>query len=489
MDYLIYFIVSFLSFTFSTQNELQLVFSFLNGGNIQPQRGVSSSGLDYLGNIWSNPGEISSFGLRSQFLLGRGTFVKYKNFTSDSFDPLEWNIQSIEFNSSLTSTQAFMTGFYPVQTTNLTSYQEKTATIPVSNTTYTLPKTLGSSAILNNIQIFPVHLFESLDEVNFYLYGFASCKPILKIIDQNTNNSQISSFITSFVNKHGKQIENMYSINSTIVQSYDFIFTLLSTININNIEGNSLNILSTNNINITDILNDAQKFLWLDLYIRYNSDNSTMLSKITVSQMVDYVFPSIDALIKNKEIIDYFPKKYSVFTMTDISLASFLNLMNIIYNTALYDIPYNSLLSIELSFNTTDSNYYINVLFNEKIIKREEYNIFKSKLLQYYIPKHEILTFCQYNEEEIIGAIYYYLLIAFSVLTGIFFIAFIVILICCCCCYERITNNKENKVHVVITTTIGNETPRMKTNKNQTHDRIPTTDRKELTDRVSHKIN
>lgn len=479
----------FLSLTLasSLQEELKLVFSYLNGGNIQVQRGVSKYGIDYLGNVWLNPGEISPYGLRAQFLLGRGTWVKYQNFTSDTFNPLEWFIQSIEFNNSLTSTQAFMTGFFPSQKASLTSYQQSTAVIPVSNSTYTLPSSLGSSPIVNNIQVFPIHLFESLDEVNFYLYGFISCNPIVQVINQNTNNTQISTFITSFESKYGQQLEKMYSINSTVVKSYDFIFTLLTAININNIEGNSLNALSNNNINITEILNDVKTFLWLDLYVRYNSDVNSILSKITVSQMVDYVFPSIDAFILNNKTIDYFPKKYSVFTMTDISLASFLNLMNLIYNTTLYDVPYNSLLSFELLYNTTDSHYYINILFNEKVIKKEEYSLFKTRVSQYYMSKKQILNFCQYVQEEKIGIIYYYLLIAFAVLTGVFLAAFIVVLICCCCCYESLNKKEENKAQVILTT-MGNETPQVKSKKNIEHEIIPTTERQGF-DRVSHKIN
>ena len=66
----------------------------MKGGNNVPNK-LNDQGYDVLGELWDYSGEITALGLRSQFLLGRAYYQKYKGFISDSFKkkPFEFYCQ------------------------------------------------------------------------------------------------------------------------------------------------------------------------------------------------------------------------------------------------------------------------------------------------------------------------------------------------------------------------------------------------------------
>ena len=440
-------------FNFNLSKDLRMVYSIMKGGNNVPNK-LNDQGYDVLGELWDYSGEITALGLRSQFLLGRAYYQKYKGFISDSFKYNEWFIGTTDFNKTEMSVQAFMIGVYPSNNLNLTSIQESNAKPPIRVNYDTKP--LNGNVFPSNIQVFPYHVFQETNKKYFYLYGFRECKPITRIFNNNTNRVEVLDFISNFKANYSSKLVNVFNqLNDTFLNDYDFLFNLMDTYTSGYLEGKRFDVLVKNNIDLVSFYNVAQEFLQLDLNFKYNGDDNFMLSKITTSSLLDQLITWIEnrILLDKNENFGYFgylsPKMISL-SLHDISISSLMVYLNKVFNSKILSISKSSQLIFEL-YSQNDM-YFVSIFYNDNLlIENIPYNEFKTGLYKYYMTEEQILDFC-YDmpsilvSESFVDIIYRNLLIIFAVGATVFFIAFIILIICCCCCFRRKSNKEENVI-------------------------------------------
>lgn len=79
---------------------------------------LDREGLDYLGEKWENPGELTGSGQRMEYILGLRNRQRYiidkYNFLSERYNPHELLVYCSEFNRTMISMIAQLQGLYPM---------------------------------------------------------------------------------------------------------------------------------------------------------------------------------------------------------------------------------------------------------------------------------------------------------------------------------------------------------------------------------------
>lgn len=447
---------------------LKFLFSFIKGGFRQPERGVYN-GVDILGESWKFPGELLPSGYRSQFLLGRATKIKYSKFLPEYYNYNDWVIKSNGYSKNLISTNAYMFGLYE-KSSNKTKIKES---IMRNNKTYPpveideeVVLSLGNSRLPNDMEIFPIEIFDKEDKSYFFLYGFQECKPILNQFTTNEKSFIIKNNTEKIKSMYGDKLQGLFfQNNNSFLENYNFQYELFDNTYSGYIEGKNLTNLINFKIDKNDFVNASIEFLLNDIYVKYNGDEEFILSKITVSTFLNEII-----LYMNSSVYDLENKKKGVvYSVHDFNIVSFLTYFDAVFKTNstiksnYKDLIYNSQLNIELYYNEKSNEYSVDICINQDyILTNINYDVFISKMKSFYMTNDEIFEYCfgkknntNENDDEMVDKSFYIMTVAFGVLAVLFFMLFVVILSCCCILYIRKTKKKKEikkEMNIIITT-------------------------------------
>ena len=167
--------------------------------------------IDYLGEKWTNPGELTGVGQRMHYILGlrnRKKYVKDETFLSEKFDPHEMLIFSSNYNRTMISCSSQLQGLYP-QKDNLGEIlsleQKKMAYPQVNITDEKINKALielGNSSLPNLMILTPVRMVGDLDK-KMNVYDLKECKKARNaIFEKNLIIYQMIILKNSVINMH-----------------------------------------------------------------------------------------------------------------------------------------------------------------------------------------------------------------------------------------------------------------------------------------------
>jgi hypothetical protein len=415
--------------------ELRFVWTMFRHGARAPQSGLSAGNIDMLGQQWVNPGELTAVGMRMHYLLGHRNRLRYGTFLSNTYTPLEIYIKSSDFNRTIMSAQAQLQGLYPPPSGPTLSNAQQNIAYPPDNN-YDLAQQqslLGSSALMNGIQVFPIHVFDTTDPNFFFVSNPTACTPLINVLLQNEQNPTIQNFLTKFNTTYGAQLLNLFgkTSNPNYFMNYNLVSLLFDTFLSDYTDQRNLTALANAGIDLVAFNNSAYEFHFNDMLLNYNGDTNLTFAKIVMSSQLRDVLNWMTWRIGNdtsgnQAYTGYGNPKYVMYSEHDFTLGSaqaFLNAALGPINE--YAMSYASNLFIELwrPDNVADpttlkaSDYYVNIIYNEHVLLASvSFPTFNSSITNLTWSPNDVFNFCGFNttSQNAVFNSYYYATVALS---------------------------------------------------------------------------
>ncbi len=160
-------------------------------------------------------------------------------------------------------------------------------------------------------------------------------------------------------------------------------------------------------------------------------DEDNYSARVVMSPIIKRIFKYLDNIISSdkgflKNINDPIFVMYSAH---DTNIAQMLVTLKkgLDLNLLEKNIPFASNIIIEFSQDDIDKNYIIEIAYNGKVIYKELYNKFLSRMNSILVSDDEITTFCDLRERS---SIYIFYGIAIICLASFSFILIIALIIC-----------------------------------------------------------
>lgn len=418
----------------SSQN-YRFIFSIFRHGARAPSRNITN-GVDIFGNLWVSPGEVTSSGLRMNYILGRRTRAKYDVFLSSLYDTRELIVRTSIYNRTMMSAEAFLQGLYPNSGPVLTTYQENNA-YPKFNGNLAGYRPSGG-ALPNGMQVFPIYQFQP--DKYFFMYEFSSCPAMDDVFESNLNSDDIKNFKNTFKATYGEKLRSYFKWNDTTpLDNHNNLFAIADTFIADFQEGADLSALQNTGINLNDFNNTLYNFAQLDIYSYYNGGSDLMLARITVSIFLDEILMWMSNRVnydlgKDFRYYGYKSPKIAAYSTHDVTLGSFLAYLKSVFNSTTYYTPYGSGLFIELVSNQNPqslSDFFVNINYNDNdILVGYKYTDFIDKIRQNYWNEDQIFSKCN-GVPVFVAWGFKNATIVLGVLLGVCFVLLIITLVCC----------------------------------------------------------
>ena len=356
---------------------------------------LDSEGLDYLGEKWENPGELTPSGQRMEYILGlrnRQRYIVNKyQFLSEKYDPHEILVYCSEFNRTMISMISQLQGLYPMYSKGgdtLTPKQINESIPPFDINCSEITdeiQNLNNSALPNYMTAIPVHQI-NYAEKRFVNYNNKDCKPkVNKTLEYNKKTKQtIIEAGDFFNNKYSERLSHFYTKNpKDFKYDFDWILSFCDTLISDYSEGKTLeNFVNRTGIDIEPLLGECSDLIVINYRDEICGDENNdilLLESPLLKEMVNYMRMRVDADI-NGEIIENNITDYSRPKMIIISGHDVTITFQIIYmikyfglDLNLYKLPtYTSQIAYELirtsdddAKNLTYADYKVFLYFND----------------------------------------------------------------------------------------------------------------------------
>ena len=390
----------------------QFVFTVYSNGASAPSKDSVDNTFneDYFGERWDQPGEITPVGIRQMYILGLKHKELFGNFLSNSYNPNELKIESLDHNLNLMSAEAYLQGLYPPQSgPTLTPYQKNLAFPPGSSNSNSIGDfdidKLGNSALPNAAQIFSVESFSIEEYKHFYIYDIPSnCKDMYHQLIKNEKSEMTVNEINKIINKFGDNLEKVLGPETKKrLADYTYINRVINAFISGYTEGKLHKRLTDSGINLKEFNTAATEFKFYDHYkvknlrpLKDGKDglngethdslfNEAMLShfgndlNMYFANIIKYNIDTVSYLKKNKLP----PLKMVAWSVDSVLISSILAFLNEKLDTKIYDVPYASSLTFELisvsddlKINNLNEVYFVKITFNKVEIISIGYTIF-----------------------------------------------------------------------------------------------------------------
>ena len=415
---LIFFIV--VNINFLAGNEKLIFVELQSRHGARSPLNYYDNNKDFMGQNWTNSGELTGVGQRMEYILGlrnRKRYITELQFLSEKFDPHEILIFSTSLNRTLLSMTSQLQGFYPITQTSgekLNPDQLNISFPPmnISGVDNEEIISLGNWSMPNNITLIPIHMISPLEK-RIVVYDAIDCKEKVTAITLKNKNENED------VVKLGKNFNDIYSKNLskflplTEYHEYDFddIGKICDALIADSTEGRDLsNFFIETNFDKDTLIEDCKEILAVSfskkLYGDRNNEVLLLEASPVLREMIHYMKQRVDADIKGEKIeenaIDYSRPKMVIISGHDTTVAAQLLFILKFFNLdlGLYELPaYSAQVAFEVSRNENKtqnlsySDYHVCFYYNDDLIlnttmdefiKTVEKNIWSSKKINHF---------------------------------------------------------------------------------------------------------
>ena len=315
---------------------------------------------------WIDPSainELTSAGIRQEYLAGKYVRLLYSSFIPDTYDPAKILIRSTNTNRTIQSAYC--------QSYGLFSYSEQvhgTQTItsrpPVINDLSEIENILGSNITANNF-IPSVIKVATTTYDTLLAPDWGVCEYYYKIQNQVYQTDEWNNLMTTFKNDYLPIIADMFSFDKNIVGNDSYINLLDSLICAH------YNSYITLNSELIESFKNIYGLLTSTKYVGPPSMNYT-LAKIGSSNVLNDIVEKFDRKVRDPS----YELVYVEYSFHDT------NIMYILYTLKLIPfgayIPFASNIFFELSAGGSD--YNVKVIFNGEKLMDMPFEEFKEKV-------------------------------------------------------------------------------------------------------------
>ena len=447
----------FLSFIHFSKNE-KLIFASLHSRHgARAPLNCDDNRIDYLGEEWTNPGELTSTGQRMEYILGLRNRQRYitgnkYQFLSEQYDPHEILVYSTNVNRTILSITSQLQGLYPMYSRsgyNLTQEQIDVSIPPINISYNEIQKeieNLNSSALPNFMTVIPIHTL-SAEEKKMNVPDSTGCnEKVNKTRDNNKfKNDKIIQAAKNFNNKYSKKLHNYYDKNpENFTYDFDWIGLFCDTMISDYSDGRKMeDFLKRTTINGTELLEDCRQIVLINFREDFYGDKDNAVILISESKLIKevlhYMKLKIDEDLQDKNnalnVSDYSKPKMLIYSGHDSTLTAEelfmikyfgLKVENYIYPT------YSTQLAFEVTRGDTKpqdySGYKVTFYFNDEALIVKTFDEFEKIINEKTWNEQKVKEFCEGKENKINSINFQlYIIIGLSALAFILFIVIIVL--------------------------------------------------------------
>ena len=408
------FLIIFISIIIRTNEKenLRLVFEIYKHGAISPKITQEKELKDLFGEKWDDKDELTSVGLRQEFLIGYINKLRYTNtFIKEQFDPREVLFYSLNSNKSILSSYALSQGFFPPKTgLTLTQKQILNAVPPIDEKLYKDGfDGLGNLSLPKQISIVPTQI---IYENDFIIR--ATNENLCEGIKKNRNKKdfwskemkeQKENIFKKYSNSIAKEMNEKDDINN-LFKDYDKTRNIFNTILSEYYDGRNIEKL-TNKNNVSDLINDIKKFYLFD----YQNKNNKEIVIHSIAPFMRWMIELINLRIKKdkegkENELDYILPKLILISSDDSIFKPLEFIMDICFNISIEYSDFGSYLNFELikinqnsSSNIKDEDYFIVYHFNGKYKKSISLPDFKKEIQDLIKSENDVKKFCNFIDK------------------------------------------------------------------------------------------
>ena len=410
------FLIFFISIIIRTKEKenFRLVLEIYKHGAISPKITQETEIKDIFGEKWEDKDELTSVGLRQEFLIGyinKLRYIKNNNFIKEQFDPREVLFYSLNSNKSILSSYALSQGFFP-SGTGLTLNQKQilNAVPPIESRLYEGGSDgLENFALPKQISIVPTQI---IYENDFIISSTNEnlCEGIKKTKNKKDfwskemleNKNIIIQRYSESINKEIKEKDK-----NNLFNDYDKIKDILNTILSEYYDGRNIEKFK-NKGNVTELINDIKKYLLSD----YQNKNNKEIVIHSIAPFMRWIIELINIRIKKdkegKEMeLDYNLPKLILISSDDSIFKPLEFIMNICFNISIDYSDFGSYLNFELKkvnetssgSNIKDEDYAIEYYFNGINKKKISFPEFKKKIEESIKSDNDVKKFCNFKDK------------------------------------------------------------------------------------------
>ena len=415
--------------------------------------------IDYLGEKWTNPGELTATGQRMEYILGlrnRQRYIKGKyNFLSEKFDPHEILVFSTDVNRTMLSMTSQLQGLYPMhdKTGNILTEEQLKMSNPPINITYDEIKkeieNLNKSALPNYMTVIPIHVIHTSERIMNVQDSQGCNDKVNKTRDTNKKNKEsIINEANEFNKKYSKKLHNYYDKNpEDFKYDFDWIGLFCDTMVSDYSDGRNMeDFFKRTKIDKDELLKDCWQKIKINFRDDFYGDNNNeviLLGESTlIREILHYMKLRIDADIKNEniesQVSDYSKPKMVIFSGHDATLSGELMFMIKYFELKLEDYiypTYTTQLAFEVTRdekrpeNLTYSDYKVTFYINDDAMVVKNFEEFKNIIETNTWTTQQINEYCDGKKEENKNSILIYFVICLGALVFIFLIIIIILII------------------------------------------------------------
>ena len=416
---------------------------------------LDNEGLDYLGEKWENPGELTGSGQRMEYILGlrnRQRYITEKyNFLSINYNPHELLVYCSEFNRTMISMIAQLQGLYPMYTKggDILTPKQIEESIPPFNISCEEIKNeienLNDSALPNYMTAIPIHQISYIEK-RFVNYNNNDCKDkVNKTLEKNKKTKKtIIDANNYFNNKYSEKLSKFYTKNSkNFKYDFDWILSFCDTLMSDLSEGKTLEkFINRTEIEIEPLLNECYDFIKINYRDEICGDENNdilLLESPLLKEMIHYMRLRVDADINGEiienNIVDYSRPKMIIISGHDVTI-TFQIIYMIKYfglDMDLYKLPtYTSQIAYELikisddnKKNLTYNDYKVFFYFNDDELFNVSFDKFVDVIDKNSWNLEQINNYCIGEKKEKFK-IEYIIIIALGIFSFILLLAVII---------------------------------------------------------------
>ena len=365
-------------------------------------RSPMNTDIDYFNMTWNGASELTSSGMRQQFLIGhrnRKRYVDQENLLSPKFNSKEIYIASTDTNRTIMSAHSQLFGLYPPGSGHhLRVNQLKNAVppMPIDDLDKVL-NTLGNSALIMNSQIFPVHIFSTEDHfINFQ----DKCVQIVKRQQENKNKQIVKKFLDSFNQNFGVKLNQIYDKNIFDFSKYETVYSFMDNFVCSYFDKREFPNLQKI-VNLDQLYTQAIEFLRLDMFEVNYGDQEGYSARVTMSAIIRKLYYYFDNIISfdHSNLSKLDDPKFVMYSAHDTNIVQMLITINQGLKLNIpYDFPvFASSLIFEFS-NDHITSYNIEIFYNGISLYRDTYTNFRNNLNTVLISSNDINSFCSFTK-------------------------------------------------------------------------------------------
>ena len=436
--------------------------------------------IDYLGEKWTNPGELTPTGQRMEYILGlrnRHRYVKEKKFLKEEFDPHEILVYSTDVNRTILSIASQLQGLYPMSSKSGLELNEKQLEMSYPPVNYSFDEiqdaidNLNSSALPNYMTIIPIHTTKS-SERKMNVPDSTGCKEKVNATRDNNkvNNKIVVDAANEFNEKYSKKLGKYYDKNGdNFTYDFDWIGLFCDTMISDHSDGRTMDdFIDRTEIDRDELLSDCYDIVYTNFKEDFYGDENNSVILLSESKLIKevlyYMKLKIDEDMSKENIpynvSDYSKPKMLIYSGHDSTLtAEELFMIKFFGKEIEYLYPnYTTQLAFEVTRgdNKDDlkySSYKVNFYFNDKLLIDINFEEFKNKVEKIAWSDEQVSEFCNDpkkkennknndKDDDDKNSLQLFAIIGLSTLALIF----IIIIVCLVIKIKNMNNNKKRKI-------------------------------------------